>query len=172
MNNLQQLALTGLTLTASAESTDEWYTPPQFLDRARAVLGEIDLDPASNPAANQAVKAARFYTLADDGLRQHWQGRVWLNPPYSAPGAWVDKLIAHYRAGDVTAAILLVSNSTDTRWFAPLFDFPICFVHGRINFWGRPGKSNDRGSVFVYLGPDVDRFQAVFAPVGAIVGRL
>src|SRR5262249_4144059 len=64
---------------------NEWFTPPDILEMARSALGAIDLDPASCEEANQAVKAARFYSLKDDGLKQEWHGRIWLNPPFSWP---------------------------------------------------------------------------------------
>ena len=54
---------------------DEWYTPGDIIERARAVLGEIDLDPASNAHAQKTVRAKRFYTKDDDGLSKPWSGR-------------------------------------------------------------------------------------------------
>jgi hypothetical protein len=63
----------------------EWYTPPKYIELARAVLGEIDLDPASSEKAQEAVRAKRYFTAADQGLRHEWRGRVWLNPPYAQP---------------------------------------------------------------------------------------
>lgn len=172
MKATAQLTLPNMKPIAPADPSDEWYTPAVYLELARSVLGSIDLDPASSPTAQRAVQATRYHTRADDGLAQRWQQNVWLNPPYSRPGPWVHKLLAEYRAGHVTAAILLVYNATDTSWFTPLWEFPICFVRGRIQFGNRPGRSNPRGSCFVYFGPRVDRFSAVFREVGAIVQKV
>src|SRR5262249_56141272 len=63
----------------------EWYTPARYIELAREVLGEIDLDPASSAKAQEIVKAQRYFTLEQDGLIRPWHGRVWLNPPYHQP---------------------------------------------------------------------------------------
>lgn len=57
---------------------NEWYTPAEFIEAARRVMGEIDLDPASSDIAQETVKANKYYTIDDDGLEQEWSGRVWI----------------------------------------------------------------------------------------------
>lgn len=69
-------------LTSSA--SDEWYTPPEYIEFAHSVMGGIDLDPASNEIAQHWIRAARYFTINDNGLEMPWHGRVWLNPPYGA----------------------------------------------------------------------------------------
>src|SRR5512134_1699762 len=53
---------------------NEWYTPAPYVEAARACLGAIDLDPASSATAQATVRAARFFTRDDDGLKQEWRG--------------------------------------------------------------------------------------------------
>jgi len=74
---------------------DECYTPGWIVEWVRGVLGGIDLDPATCEQAQRTVRAARYHTLADDGLAQDWAGRVFLNPPWGGgqKRRWVDKLL-------------------------------------------------------------------------------
>lgn len=169
--------------TASADvhriqirSNNEWYTPPIYLEAARSVMGGIDVDPASSATANENVKAATFYSKDDNGLVRDWPGRVWLNPPYGSDGPkFVAELLRQFEVGIVEEAVLLVnSNSTETQWFAPLWDHVLCFVHGRINFISNVGErsGSTHGSVLVYLGPNKARFAEVFKRFGPIVQRV
>lgn len=164
------------TAAVTQSLTNEWYTPAEYIEAARRVLGGFDLDPASCEEANQTVQAARFYSEADPGLEHdEWKGRVWLNPPYGRlAGAFVLRLAEEYRLGHVTGAItLLNAHCTDTAWFRPLWDHTLCFTYGRLNFaagTARRGGST-HGSVFAYLGPDQAAFAAEFAQWGAIVTR-
>jgi phage N-6-adenine-methyltransferase len=154
---------------------DEWFTPGKYVELAREVLGEIDLDPASHAIAQETVRAAQFFTAADDGLKQEWHGRIFLNPPYSKPliGQFVDKLIAEFLSGNVREAIMVVNNSSDTRWFhaALCVARRVCFTKGRISFIspGGGGCSPVQGQALHYFGPNVERFEAVFSAHGAVV---
>lgn len=168
-------ASTSAGIETSSDSQD-WYTPPDIIHLARTVLGHIDLDPMSCAEANHTVQADRIFTEENDGMKWPWSGRVWLNPPYGgAQIPAVEKLLQHYRDGDIEAAIVcLNSNSTTTKWFAPLFDFPLCFPDYRIDFTPPGGPSSaspSKGAVLVYLGRNVPAFAKTFGPLGAIVAR-
>jgi hypothetical protein len=152
--------------------SNEHYTPPQYIEAARAVLGGIDLDPASCAEANKVVGATSFL---DDGLGTVWQGRVWLNPPYGRmAGDFIVKLAAEYGAGNVSAAIALVNaHCTDTSWFQPLWNGVLCFTNHRINFYGDDERSGStHGSVFIYFGPNRNDFVRHFKQFGAVVERV
>lgn len=160
-----------------SSNENEWYTPKKYIEAARLVIGEIDLDPASCKRANKTVKATTIYTAKDDSLHRPWTGRVWLNPPYGRlAGEFVRRLVLEYEAGEVTAAIALVNaHCTDTDWFQALWDYPLCFTDHRIDFdSGDRAKqtSSTHGSVFAYLGPDTKAFKAAFAEFGAVVRRI
>jgi hypothetical protein len=59
----------------------EWFTPPEIIKRVHAVMGGIDLDPASCAQANEIVGAKEFWTDDDNSLNRAWHGRVFVNPP-------------------------------------------------------------------------------------------
>jgi phage N-6-adenine-methyltransferase len=162
-----------------SSASAEWYTPAKYIEAARAVLGGFDLDPASNPKANEVVRASQFFTAADDGLSKEWRGRVWLNPPYGDDGrvntgTWCAKLIAEHRAGRVDEAVLLVNAVTDRKWFQQLWDFALCFTGHRIEFYTPNGtpQSPISGNVFAYLGEARRCFAQHFEPFGAVVERV
>lgn len=154
---------------------NEWYTPSVHLQAARAVLGGIDLDPASSPLANETVGAGQIFTMADDGLNQPWAGKVWLNPPYSQPAIanFAEKLASEWQDGHLESAIALTHNYTDTAWFHRLATTcsAICFTRGRIGFVNPEGKkaAPTQGQAFFYFGQDVDTFADQFGPIGFVV---
>jgi phage N-6-adenine-methyltransferase len=154
----------------------EWFTPEEYIDLARRVLGDIDLDPASHEIAQRAVKARNFHTKADNGLAKPWHGRVWLNPPYGQPlmSQFVDKLLAERNAKRVKAAIMLSHNFTDAGWFqkAAMLCQAICFTRGRIMFiheTGRVLKASTNGQAFMYFGPDTGKFFDEFSAAGVVL---
>lgn len=113
--------------------TDVWLTPPWILE----ALGPFDLDPCAPPARPWDT-AAKHYTPFDDGLAQPWQGRVWLNPPYSREAVkWLARMADHGRG---TA---LIFARTETAWF---HDYvwasatAALFLRGRVHFHDHSGR--------------------------------
>ena len=145
---------------------NEWYTPAEYIEAARDVMGTIDLDPASCETAQANVKAKRFYTVDDDGLT-----KVWLNPPYEGKliGQFAEKLCDAFAAGDVTEAVVLVNNATETRWFQAILEqaSAVCFPKGRVKFW-HPRKEAVplQGQAILYLGSDKETFVARLSRFG------
>lgn len=158
---------------ANNSGDNEWYTPSEYIDAARQVLGKIDLDPASNPVANEIVGAAKFYTAEDNGLDKDWRGSVWMNPPYESGliGRFVEKLCDAHASGAVKKAVVLVNNATETRWFQLLAEqaSAACFPKGRVKFW-HPHKHKVaaplQGQAILFLGPKPDEFARAFSQFG------
>jgi phage N-6-adenine-methyltransferase len=152
----------------------EWYTPAEYITAAVAVMGPIDLDPASVPEANQVVGAAAFYTAEDDGLARPWAGTVWLNPPYAQPacGRFCARLAREWDAGTLAAACLLVNNATETAWFqtAASRAAALCFPLGRVRFWHPDREAAPlQGQAVAYFGPAAERFRTEFTRFGIVV---
>lgn len=164
---------TGLLSSESAE----WYTPSLYIDAVRAVLGSIDLDPASCEYANTIVKATRYYTKEQNGLMQAWKARsVYCNPPYGKSGSksnqaiWTCKALAEYHCGNVTDMILLVNAATGDKWFDVLKPYWLCLTP-RIHFYTERGTPTQptHGNAFVYVGENSKGFADVFHHFGRIV---
>lgn len=110
-------------------ATDEWYTPIEFIN----LLGHFDTDPCV-PIDNKVQTADIMYNKNDDGLKQEWKGRVWLNPPYSQPliNMFVEKLAEH---GNGIALLMPKFGSVMFRKFV----YPKCdgifILEKRIKFY-------------------------------------
>lgn len=157
---------------ANNSGQNEWYTPPEYIEAARRVMGHIALDPATSITAQRTVRASVYFTAEHDGLAHDWFGPIWMNPPYSQPliGQFIDKLT------DTDAeSICLVNNGTETVWGQKLLraSDAVCFPAGRIRFIdpdGNPGAPL-QGQMITYRGPSPARFTDEFAAFGTVMGR-
>lgn len=159
-----------------SQKNNDWYTPEEYLAAAREVMGSIDLDPASSDTAQAIVQAKSYHTIDNSGLTVPWAGKVWLNPPYSATEIqqFIKKLLLHWEEGDISEAIVLTNNSTDTTWFHDLLDSVsrVCFTKGRIGFIDISGEQQlqaRQGQAFFYIGSKSDKFSAVFSQFGKVL---
>ena len=168
-------------LTTFTQADDEWWTPQWIIEAARDVMGNIYLDPASTPQANERVKAHEFFTREDNGLERTWAGNVFLNPPSKAgdptarPHLWAQKLVSEYEKGNVYQAILVVKSVLGYNWYEDLYQrFWVCHLRERPEFV-RPdgttvGKAKKGVSVF-YIGTDgaaEDIFSLAFMHYGRV----
>lgn len=161
---------------ANNSGNNEWYTPAEFIDAAYNVMGGIDLDPASSEIANKTVGALEYYTAENNGLTYEWGGRVWMNPPYSGDliGKFSEKITRHYAAGDISEAIILVNNATETTWFQNMLTqaAAVCFPKSRIKFidmGGNPSGAPLQGQAILYLGVSAHKFVSEFSKFGAVL---
>lgn len=139
---------------AASGGADEWLTPPDLI----SAIGPFDLDPCA-PVNRPWDTASAHYTILEDGLRQSWRGRVWLNPPYSQAARWLARLAEH---GEGTA---LIFARTETRmWFEQVWPraSAVLFIKGRLHFHYASGKraaanSGAPSALVSYGGRDAQR---------------
>jgi len=155
---------------------NEWYTPIAYVDAARAVMGSIDVDPASSDIANQIVKATKYYTIEDDGRSQSWQGNIWMNPPYAQPliSEFCELLVQKYKAGEVRQACVLVNNATETVFYQNMLKVcgAVCFIKGRVKFIDEEGMESGaplQGQTILYFGDKINEFAMVFQAFGVVL---
>jgi hypothetical protein len=181
-----------------SSTSSEFFTPPEIVEAAREVLGEIDCDPASCRAAQQIVKARHYFTKEDDGLNRKWSGRTMLNPPGGKVGnkslaaLWWMKLYEEWAAGRVPEAVFIgfqlgqlqtlqgLKNGNGVDVPGPL-DFVVCVLGERVSFLAeQDGKlvaltAPTHGNFVAFLPPPrareeaIRRFVAVFSRFGKIV---
>jgi len=178
-------------VSARPREGNNWHTPELYLGLVREVLKQIDLDPFSSEAANERVRALRYFGPDEDALLQDWAPTrseplpagfihvqtVFMNPPYSSPlaGRAVGKFIEEFNAGSFDEGVVLMNAATDTGWFHALAGIAsaLCFTKGRIQFVDGDGNKNvsgnTKGQCFFYVGAFEERFKRVFDRVGLVM---
>lgn len=155
---------------------NEWYTPPEYIEAARKAMGDIDTDPASSEFANKYIKAKKFFTKVSNGLKQQWEGNVWLNPPYSQPliDEFSNAVSSKFKNQEISQACILVNNATETNWFQRMLGVAacVCLVKGRIRFLNMSGNLTStplQGQAIIYFGRNYDNFKKHFEKFGFIL---
>ena len=113
-----------------SSATPEWSTPQDVFDALHKEFS-FTLDPC---ATIENAKCPVFFTKEDDGLKQEWKGRVFMNPPYGRGiGAWMKKAYESSLAGALV--VCLVPARTDTAWWHDYcMKGTVRFVRGRLKF--------------------------------------
>lgn len=95
---------------SAAANTVEWLTPPHIID-ALGGADSFDLDPCTPEWQPWPTDRCR-YTRRDNGLLMPWEGRIYLNPPYST--AEIVKWLARMAQHDCGTALIFARTETET----------------------------------------------------------
>lgn len=179
----------------SSESK-EHYTPSDYIESARYVMGSIQLDVASCAMANTIVKANRFFTQDKDALSANctWEANTaWCNPPggkiknKSQAAIFGERLVIHHYCRHIQQAFFVGFTMEIMQTCQALLAYPHCIPRKRIkylkNWYGNlvVGESPTHASVIFYLPPmpepgvncfsekDIARFHAEFSKYGTVL---
>ena len=132
----------------SSENT-EWETPQDFYDELHKVY-KFTLDPC---ASYTTPKCENFYTEAENGLEQSWEGHtVFMNPPYGREiKKWIQKAYEESCKTN-TKVVCLIPARTDTKYWHEycMRADRIYFVKGRLKFSGAKNACPFPSAVVVF----------------------
>ena len=103
---------------------DDVYTPPELFE---ALNLQFDLDVCGPVGWLPWITAKRTFSLGDDGLVQDWVGRVWMNPPFSAPKHWVAKWLEHKNG-------VMIAPLSKSNWFMDLWNSEAAVINNPVRF--------------------------------------
>jgi hypothetical protein len=161
-------------------NSQEWCTPPKYVDAVKKFFIRIHLDPCSN--SNSIVKALNEYVLPKtDGLKASWNfPTIYVNPPYGIDKArrtsikdWLGKC-ADAHVSHMSEVLALIPVATNTKhWKQYIFNKAnsICFLADtRLKFInGDNNKGAPMACAIVYWGKDGEKFYQHFSEYGAVV---
>ena len=134
-----------------SSATDQWGTPTWLFTLLDDAF-KFELDVCATEAD---AKCATYFTPEQDGLKQVWRGRCWMNPPYGRTiGDWVKKASEAAQAGALVVALL--PARTDTKWWHQ-YVLPFAYIEflpGRLKF-GQAVNSAPFPSAIAYYTPRI-----------------
>lgn len=146
-----------------------WLTPKPLVK----ALGKFDLDPCGAPG-HELARRTYLLERGEDGLRDPWSGRVWLNPPYGREAEpFLRRLVEHGRGTALIFARTETESFHRNVWNAAT---AILFLRGRVTFLnaeGIPARANSGApSCLVAYGErDTHRLYAAVAR-GKLDGKI
>ncbi|MGT7960425.1 phage N-6-adenine-methyltransferase [Escherichia coli] len=154
------------------EIKDLWQTPkPVFrgMDREFEFVADV--------AANKAnALVPRYITEEMDTLHYPWGAvampgeYVWLNPPYSNPGPFVDKAALEHSRNHIGCVMLLPADISVSWFMNGVETANECrlITRGRLAFinaaTGKPASGNNKGSLFLIWHPRC-RHECIFTQI-------
>ena len=129
----------------SSES-DNWATPQELFDKLNQVH-QFTLDVCASP---ENAKCPAYFTKEQDGLKQHWSGSIWMNPPYGREiSKWMEK--AYQEGINGNNVVCLVPARTDTAWWHDYaMKGEITFLRGRLKFGGHKNSAPFPSAIVIF----------------------
>ena len=125
---------------------NNWETPQSFFDKLHEEF-HFELDVCATP---ENAKCKKYYSPAEDGLKQEWKGVCRMNPPYGREiGKWMKKAYESAPAGAIV--VCLVPARTDTAWgFDHCTKGEIRLIKGRLKFGGAKNAAPFPSAIIVF----------------------
>lgn len=137
-----------------SSASGNWPTPQDFFDNLNEEF-HFTLDPCAD---DSNYKCPKYYTEAENGLKQDWSGdSVFCNPPYGRDiSKWVRKCLEEVYSGGCRCAVMLLPARTDTKWFHNYIYHraEVRFVKGRLKFGGQKQPAPFPSMVVIFRGTD------------------
>ena len=129
-----------------SSKTDLWGTP---LETFKALNDEFKFK-TDVCALPENAKCKKYFTPEQDGLRQKWRGKCWMNPPYGREiGHWMKK--AYESSLEGALVVCLVPSRTDTKWWHEYaMKGEIRFIKGRLKFGDAKNSAPFPSAVVVF----------------------
>jgi phage N-6-adenine-methyltransferase len=137
--------------TKFESNKQDWETPDSIFDPLDEEFGfTLDVCADSNNAKTQ-----RYFTKADDGLQQKWDGVCWMNPPFGEQAKWVKKAYDESRDG-ATVVCLLPARTNTNWWHDYVMANEIRFIRGRPRFKGAKYGLPQPLAIVIMTAPPAD----------------
>lgn len=127
--------------------SDLWSTPDSLFKELNLIF-QYNLDAS---AIQSNAKCLRYWSPLDNGLKQKWEGNVWLNPPYSNVSLWIKKA-SEESIDNANLITCLVPSRTDTKWFQSygILAKYILFIKGRLKFGNSKNSAPFPSCLLIY----------------------
>ena len=144
---------------------DTWNTPKYFVNDLLKFFDVIDLDPCSDDINNPNIPALNHFTKEINGLSHDWNGKVFMNHPYSESKLWVNYAVEQYKKGNSDEIVMLIKLDVSTKWFKSIAKYPWIAINKRMKF-GEEKTAAPFQSAIIYLGNNLNKFKKIFGKYG------
>jgi site-specific DNA-methyltransferase (adenine-specific) len=139
-------------LVLFSSKTGNWATPQDFFNKLNWRFGPFTLDPCAD---SENTKCTKFFTEADNGLSESWEGfNSFVNPPYGRGiDKWIRKAYEESRKNN-TKVVMLIPARTDTKYWHQyvMKADEVYFVKGRLKFGDSENSAPFPSAVVVFDG--------------------